>query len=117
MSVPPGVASVENIGFNKIRRDITIGVGRTVVFELDGGAIEVQRFVGVEDVRWNRARRRWWKSEVPIFDSCAGGKVFPRIFVSGNGRARGMHPLVAVGVIEMPMRVDQMLDRIVTEIG
>jgi hypothetical protein len=41
--------------------------------------------------------------------------VFPGIFVSGNSRARGVHPLVAIGVIEMPMGVEQMFDWIGTK--
>ena len=102
---------MEDIRFNKISRDIAVSVTRTVVFERNGRAIEVERLLGVEHVSRNRACRRWRKSEVPIFHSRAAGKVFPRVFVSGNSRALGMHPLVAVGVIEMPMRVDQMFDR------
>src|SRR6266403_660324 len=117
VSVPPSVAGVEDISFNKTSRDIAIGVTRTVIFERNGSAIEAERLVGVEYVSRNRAYRRWRKSEVPIFYSRAGGKVFPGIFVSGNSRARGVHPLVAVGVIEVPMRVDQMFDRIGTKIA
>src|SRR4029077_13750899 len=115
VSVPPSVAGVEDISLNKINRDIAIGVTRTVIFERNGSAIEVKRLVGVEHLSRNRACRRWRKNEVPIFYSRAGGKVFPGIFVSGNSRARGVHPLIAVGVIEVPMRVDQMFYRIGTK--
>src|SRR5689334_10873830 len=99
MSVPPSVTGVEHISLSEINRQITIGVGRAVIFELDCGAIEAEHFVGVEHVSRNRACRRWRKSEVPIFHSRAGRKMFSGILVSGNRRARGMHPLIAVGVI------------------
>ena len=42
-------------------------------------------------------------------------KVFPGIFVRGNDRARGMHPLVTVRVIEMPMGVNKVFNRIATD--
>src|SRR2546426_5781373 len=88
VSVPPSVAGMEDISFNKISRDIAIGVTGTVIFERNGSAIEAERLAGVEHVSGNRACRRWRKSEVPIFYSRAGGKVFSGIFVSDNSRAR-----------------------------
>ena len=115
MSVPPSVAGVEDISLNKISRDIAIGVTRTVIFERNGSAIEVKRLVGVEHVSRNRACRRWRKSEVPIFHSRAGGEMFPGIFVSGNCRACGVHPFIAIRVIEMPMRVHKMFNRVATD--
>src|SRR4029077_266488 len=115
ISVPPGVAGMEDISFNKISRDITVGMSWAVMFKHNGSAIELERLVGVEYVSRNCACRRWRKSELPIFHSRAGRKVFPGIFVSGNGRARGVHPLVAIRVIEMPMGVDQMFNRIGTK--
>ena len=41
--------------------------------------------------------------------------MFLRVLVRDDGRTGRMHPLVAVRVIEMPMRVDQMFDRIATD--
>ncbi len=40
-----------------------------------------------------------------------------RVRVGEDRRAGGMQPFVPIGVVEMPMRVDQMLDRIVAEGG
>ena len=40
-----------------------------------------------------------------------------RVFVRDDFRAGGMQPCVAVGMIEVPMGVDQMRDRIGAEIG
>jgi len=41
--------------------------------------------------------------------------VFAGIFVGGDFGPDGMQPFVAVGVIEMPVRVDQMPDRLGTD--
>src|SRR5215813_258024 len=112
VSVPPGVAGMKDISFSEISRDVAIGMSWAAIFERDSSAVEMKRFVGVEHFSRNRPRRPWRESEVPIFNSRAGGKMSLGVFVSGNSRTRGMHPLVAVSVIEMPMRVDQMLDRI-----
>ena len=36
--------------------------------------------------------------------------MFLCILMCQNGRALGVHPFVAIGVVEMPVRVDKMLD-------
>ena len=41
--------------------------------------------------------------------------MFARVLVCGDFRADRMQPFVAVGVIEVPMRVNQVLDRIAAE--
>jgi hypothetical protein len=41
--------------------------------------------------------------------------MFPGVLVRGDLSANGMKPFVSVSVIEMPVRIDQMPDRIVTE--
>ena len=71
----------------------------------------MQSLFGVENFRWKCASARR-KGEVPIFDSRRDGKVFPRIFVRGDFSAHRMQPFVAVSVIEVPMGIDQVLDRI-----
>lgn len=55
-----------------------------------------------------------WRSgerKFPTFHPDFGGKVLKGVFVSGDLRPFRVQPLVAVGVVEMPVRVDQMLYR------
>ena len=56
MSVPPRVAGVEDISFNKISRDIAIGMSWAIIFKRDGDAIKMKRLVSREQIGWNRAR-------------------------------------------------------------
>src|SRR5262249_11530404 len=55
------------------------------------------------------------KREVPALHSRRGGEMFSCVRVSQNGCARRVHPFVAIGVVKVPMRVDQMLDRVGTD--
>src|SRR6267378_3615453 len=86
VSVPPSVAGVEDISFNKISRDIAIGVTRTVIFERNGRAIKAERLVGVEHISRNRARGRSRESEIPILDSRCRGKMLLRVLVRHDRR-------------------------------
>ena len=56
MSVPPRVAGVQDISFNKISRDIAIGMSWAIMFKRDGDAIKMKRLVSREQIGWNRAR-------------------------------------------------------------
>jgi hypothetical protein len=64
---------------------------------------------------WKGGFGRGREGEVPIFNSSRDGKMLPRIFMRGDLGANGMKPFVSVRMIEMPMGIDQMLDRIVAE--
>ena len=116
-AVPPRVPDVMDIGFDEPNRNIRVGVCRIVGAELHRGAVEVKRSAFVEYIGWERARRRRRERECPVFHTSRRGQVLARIFVREDRSASGMQPLVAVGVIEMPMRIDQMSDRICAELG
>ncbi len=107
----PGVAAVKDLSLNKIGRYVAVSVARPVVREHDSGTIKVQRLFLIEDLGGNRACGRWWEGEVPIFHPRGGCEMFPRVFVSENGRSISVHPRIAVSVIEVPMRVDEIFDR------
>src|SRR5437773_2928484 len=111
MTVPPGVAGVKDLSLNKIGRYVTVSVAGPVVGERDSGTIKVQRFFLVEDFGGNCACGRWREGKVPTFHTRSRGKVFPRLLMREDCRALRMHPLIAVGVIEMPVRIDEMFDR------
>src|SRR5262249_21077566 len=115
ISVPPRVAGVQHIGFREIEGNVAVRVSRSIAFERNGGAIEMKRLVGGEHVSWNRACRRWRKSEIPIVDSGCRGKMLFRVLVRHDRRTGRVHPFVAVGVIEMPVGVYQMFDRIAAD--
>src|SRR6266496_6168364 len=111
MTVPPGVAGVKDLSLSEIGRYVAVSVAGPVVGERDSGAIKVQVFFLIEDVGGNRARGRRRKGKVPTLHARGRGKVFSSVLMREDGRAVGMHPLIAVGVIEMPVRVDEMVDR------
>jgi hypothetical protein len=72
------------------------------------GTIKVQRFFLIEDLGGNRARRRRWEGKVPTFHAGSPGK---GVLMRQDCRVLRMHPFIAVGVIDMPVRVDEMFDR------
>ena len=106
---------MQNIGFDKMDGDVAVGVSGTVVLQLESRAVDRQRLVVREDLGRHGARGQRRKIEVPVLDALHGRKMFPGVFVSQDGRTFAVDPFVAVGVVEVPMRVDEVPDRIVAE--
>ena len=82
-----------------------------VVGEGDSGTIKVQVFLLIEDLGRNRACGRRREGEVPTLHARCRGKAFSSVLMREDHGALRMHPLIAVRMIEMPVRVDEMLDR------
>src|SRR5882724_11623109 len=117
MAVPPGIGHMEDVSIREFDRNVRIRVGWRIVFERERRAIEMERFLASEQLCRQGTGRRGWKGKIPAFNSCGRGKMFPCVLVRGDFSAHGMKPLVAVRVIEMPVRIDQMLDRVRAETG
>ena len=111
VAVPPGVAAVKDLSLNKIGRYVAVSVARPVVREHDSSTIKVQRLFVIEDFGGNRVCGRRRKGEVPIFHPRGCREVFSSILMREDCRAVRMHPLIAVGVIEMPVGIDEMFNR------
>lgn len=54
---------------------------------------------------------------LPAFDACVFGKMLARVPMRQDAGAGLVQPLVATGVIEVPVRVDQLLDGIGIDAG
>ncbi len=65
----------------------------------------------------NCSRRRGRKRVSPAFDTRVHGKTLARILVSQNACACLVYPLVPASVIEVPVRVDELLDGIRIDAG
>ena len=52
---------------------------------------------------------------MPTFDPGIFGKMFARVFLREDAGTGFMKPGVSASVIEMPVRVDQLLDRILVD--
>src|SRR4026208_1659181 len=85
------------------------------MFQYQRSSVEMKCFVLREHSCWQSAGGCLWKCEVPIFNARRFSEMFPRVLVCGYFRADRMKPFVTVGVIEVPMRVNQVLDRIAAE--
>src|ERR1700676_2115784 len=67
----------------------------------------------LEDNGRNRTRRRGWESVLKVSSDERGlGKMFARVFVRQDTGSGFMDPLVSAGMVEMPVGVDQLFDRI-----
>ena len=61
----------------------------------------------------NRTRRCRWESVPKVaFDARGLGKIFTRVLVRHDTGSGFMDPLVAAGMVEMPVGVDQLFDGI-----
>src|SRR5438874_10136243 len=91
--------------------NVAVSVTRAVVGEGDSGTIKVQVFLLIEDLGRNRACGRRREGEVPTLHARCRGKVFSSVLMREDRGAFRMHPLIAVRMIEMPVRVDEMFDQ------
>jgi hypothetical protein len=101
---------VENIGVCKVNGDIAVGVGGGVVLEGSTRPLELHSPLIIKDFSRNCSGWRGRKGEVPALHSRRVGEVLSCVGVSENGCTRGVQPFVAIGVVKVPMRVDQVLD-------
>src|SRR5215470_12462365 len=101
---------MENIGVCKVNRNIAVGVGRSVVLKRDTRPVQLQSPLIIKHFCRNCAGWSRRKCKVPTFDSCGGGEVFACVRVSENGRANRVQPFVAIGMVKVPMRIDEVLD-------
>jgi len=106
---------VQNIGFCKMNGDVAVGVGRGVVLEDNSHPIELHNPLVFKNFRRNCSGWRGRKGELPALRSRRVGEVLACVRVRKNGCPRGVHPFVAIGVVKVPMRVDQVLDWVGTD--
>src|ERR1700722_4740217 len=71
---------------------------------------------GCKHLAGNPARRQGKEIVVPVLNALDFGQILARVLLSYNLCASGMQPFVAGGVIEVPMRIDQVRDGIGAEI-
>src|SRR5260370_35297716 len=112
LAIPEGVSDVENIGLCKKNGDVAVGVCGSVVLEGDSRAVELHSPLIFEDFRRNCSGGRGREGEVPALNSRRIREVLSRVRVRENNCTRRVQPFVAIGVVKVPMRVDDALDRI-----
>src|SRR5580692_2542267 len=88
-----------------------------VMLEGEGRTVEVNRVLVLKDSCGDRSGGRGRKCVNPAFHSRTRRKTFAGILVSQNTCARLVHPFVAAGVIEVPVRVDELFDGIRIDAG
>ena len=81
----------------------------------DALAVEVQLGLLGKSLLRQSVRRRWIEMDVESSDFLWSRKPQPRILVSQNRSARLVEPLISVGVIEVPVSVDQQLKWLVSD--
>ena len=97
---------MKNVGLRKVHRDIGIRVCRQIALKHESSAVDVWSVVAFEDYRGNRTRWRGWESVLPVaFDARGLGKMFARVLVRQDTGSGFMDPLVAAGVVEMPVGI------------
>jgi hypothetical protein len=85
------------------------------MFEGKCRAIQSQSLLGGENLGRNGCQ--WWrrKVEIPVFDPLGYQEMLVSVLVGDNGYPFGVQPLIAVRVIEVPVGIDQVSDRIPAE--
>ena len=111
-AVPERVAGMHDVGLERSDRDVAVGVGRRR--NRPGRSL-------CRSASWSSSRRtprrqrglgQWPEVVVPVLHPLHRREVLARVLVRDDLGTELVQPLVAVGVVEMPMRVDQMGDRL-----
>src|SRR5579864_5266043 len=88
-----------------------------VVLEGEGRTVEVNRVFVLKNSCGDGSGGRGRKCVNPAFHVRVHRKTFTGILVSQNACARLVQPIVAAGVIEVPVRVDELLDGVRIDAG
>src|ERR1700732_3696741 len=88
-----------------------------VVLEGEGRTVELNRVLVLKNSCGDGSGGRGWKCVAPALHARVHRKTFAGILVSQNACACPVHPVVAAGVIEVPVRVDELLDGIRIDAG
>src|SRR5260370_779826 len=112
VAIPEGVSEVEDIVLCRKNGDVAVGVCGSVGLEGDSRAVELHSPLIVEDFRRNCSGGRGREGEVPALNSRRSREVLSRVRVRENNCTGRVQPFVAIGVVKVPMRVDEVLDRI-----
>src|SRR5215467_2530136 len=101
---------MQDIGFSEVNVDVAIGVSGCIGSERDLLSITFQCALAGEHFTGNRAGRRRRKCEVPSFYPCVLRKMLPCVLMGQYCCAGRMQPFISVRVVEVPMRIDKVLD-------
>jgi len=116
-AVPESVTDVNDVGLGEGDGDVAVGMRRPIIFQGDRRAIEPQIVFGCKNFARNSTRWQCKEVIIPIFDALNLRKMLACVRLRDDFRAGRMQPVVAAGVIEMPVRVDEMGDGIGAEVG
>ncbi len=118
VAVPEGVCGVENVGLGKIDGDVGVGVGGLVVLQLECGVVGVESVFVFEDGGGERSGGCGWEGVLPVaFDAGGFGEMYAGVLVGEDAGSGLMDPLVAAGVVEVPVGVDELFDGIGVDAG
>src|SRR6266852_4871795 len=101
---------MKNVGLCKMDGDVRVRVSRHIVLEDESGGVGLQGVVVLEDGGRNCTRRRGRESMLPAFDARVFQKMFARVLLRQDAGSGLVKPFVPAGVIEVPVRIYQLLD-------
>ena|SRR5215472_6315629 len=107
--IPERVTHMNDVNVGKMSRYVAVRVSRCVALKSDLGTVELEAPLRSECISGNCTRWRTCKSEVPTHHSGIRRKMFASVFVRQNPCTSFVHPHVSIRVIEVPVRVDQVL--------
>jgi hypothetical protein len=85
------------------------------MFQVERQAVQLQFVFFCENLAGNGARRSGQEIIIPILDPLNPGEMLAGIVLGDDLGAGRMQPCVAIGMIEVPMGVDQVRDLLVSE--
>ncbi len=109
-AVEPGVAGMEDVGIGEMDGDVGVGVGGVVMLEVEGFAVGLEGVLVGEEDGGQGVGREGWEGGIEEDDGLRSAKAEAGLLVGDDGGAGGVNPGIAVGVVVVPVGVDEALD-------
>ena len=103
---------MDDVGLLEEHRDVAVGVGGSVILERDRRVVEAQRPLAGKQIGRQSGCRKRLKIVAPVLHPLDRQEMLARVFMRQDGGAEFVQPFVAVGVVKVPVRVDQVRDRL-----
>ena len=103
---------MNDVRVGEVHIDVAVRVSGRVVFERDLLAVKVEGALCGENIARDRTGGRSQKGKIPTLNSCVHKKMLASVLMGENRCTCRMQPFIAIGVVEVPVRVDKVRDRI-----
>jgi hypothetical protein len=111
-AIPKSIGHVDNVGVGEVNGDVAVCVSGKVVLEVNGRSVEMNGMLIVEGGGGGAPARTGVKMVSQSGVRNGREEMLAGLFLREDFGTGSVQSVVAVGVVDVPVRVDEMFDRI-----